>query len=279
MILTARTGALVGRTALRAGDVLRVGCGDDADLGVPHDRAMAPLHASLAVEPHGCRVRDLGSPGGTLVFGQRVTEVFARHGSPIACGHTEISTSADEEPVARASAVIREVSWTAEPAEQGVAAPLALLGGRPQLFALLDAARDRGVTAALKRGGERYASLFSGEHGGPLATHAPYLVELPPGSRLTGTLVTEAWGRSWGIFFTSDAPFEEVVASLQHLLFVHDDEGRQLYFRFYDPRVLRAFLPLTTVTQARLLFDVARTFIMEAEAPRTALVFGRIARP
>ncbi len=60
---------------------------------------------------------------------------------------------------------------------------------------------------------------------------------------------------------------------------MQDDDGRRLYFRFHDPRVLRAFLPLLTLAQARLLFDVARSFIMEAEAPGTALVFSRIARP
>jgi hypothetical protein len=55
---------------------------------------------------------------------------------------------------------------------------------------------------------------------------------------------------------------------LRRLLMVKlDDGGRRLYFRFYDPRVLRAFLPTCSVRQDEEMFgdrDI-HSFLVEGE--------------
>jgi hypothetical protein len=42
-----------------------------------------------------------------------------------------------------------------------------------------------------------------------------------------------------------------------------EKDGAPMYFRFYDPRVLRGFLPITTVRQEELVFGPVEQFLVE----------------
>jgi pSer/pThr/pTyr-binding forkhead associated (FHA) protein len=270
MRLTIEVGSWVGRTWIAAGQILRVGRDDAADVAVMHDEAMAPEHLELRVEGRGCRVRDLGSPGGTFVSGARVAHATVAHGAPIVAGRATLRVEPEGEPEGPESEAIRRISWTAA---AGAPVQSLLRALRQPLFALLDAARAPDTPALLLRSGERHRSLFTGPHADRLARHGPYLVQIPPGSSLLEALIDEGWGRSHGVYFTSDAPFERVLASLQRLLFVTDEGGKEMYFRFYDPRVLRPFLPVATPAQARAIFAAPRAFFVEGAEARTLLVF------
>jgi hypothetical protein len=47
---------------------------------------------------------------------------------------------------------------------------------------------------------------------------------------------------------------------------VEDDETRQrMYFRFYDPRVLREFMPIATLRQKDDLFEGVEAMLLEDE--------------
>src|SRR5262249_54263324 len=107
------------------------------------------------------------------------------------------------------------------------------------LFAVLDAARNPMVLALLFQAKDRWQSLYEGVEGDRLAAAAPYLVQLPKPSPLLETLARDAWG----IYLTCDQPFEAVRKHLRRFLLVTDEEGEELYFRYYDPRVLRVYLP------------------------------------
>jgi hypothetical protein len=55
---------------------------------------------------------------------------------------------------------------------------------------------------------------------------------------------------------------------------VKTEQGKMLYFRFYDPRVLRIFLPTCDAMQLRELFgDAIDSFILEDEDPAFAIRF------
>ncbi|MFN7932956.1 MAG: DUF4123 domain-containing protein [Bryobacteraceae bacterium] len=53
------------------------------------------------------------------------------------------------------------------------------------------------------------------------------------------------------LFCTSTAPLEQTHAHLRRFLLVKDDIGRQVYFRFWDPRVIAPFLESATPEERR----------------------------
>ena len=63
-----------------------------------------------------------------------------------------------------------------------------------------------------------------------------------------------------------------MLASQRHFLMI-ELEGEEVYFRFYDPRVLRGFLPNCTPGEIREFFGPIREFLMEAADPGTMLHF------
>jgi hypothetical protein len=145
---------------------------------------------------------------------------------------------------------------------------------REPLFAVYDAARSPQVLELLKTAQEKQQSLLEGAKGEALGPWAPYLVALPPGSALLETLVQEGWGKAWGIYFTCPLPFEEVRKHLRHFLTVRDEENVDCFFRFYDPRVLRAFLPVCTREELRTFFGPIRRFKMEGRPRQVLLDFS-----
>jgi Domain of unknown function (DUF4123) len=139
------------------------------------------------------------------------------------------------------------------------------------LYAVLDAARaPRALSIARQLG----TSLFDGDEAEALCEVAPYVVALAPSHWLFNELIGEAWGNAWGIFLTSRAPLAHVRAHLQRLMYV--EPGRM--FRFYDPRVLRAIVPVCTSDELDELFGPIERFIVESRTPTWAWEFSRDAR-
>jgi hypothetical protein len=131
------------------------------------------------------------------------------------------------------------------------------------LFALLDAARDPMILKLLLESKEEYQSLYQGAQGEKLVNFAPYLVRLPQQSPLLEKLVVNGWGKSWGVFLTCDKSLQEVRSHFRHFLMVKTEAGKDLYFRFYDPRVLGAFLPSCTSDEIKKFFGPVRSFLLE----------------
>jgi hypothetical protein len=135
------------------------------------------------------------------------------------------------------------------------------------LYALFDAARDSRVLRLLRASSEPYRSLYEGPQGEELADYAPYLVELPRSSNLLEPLVQQGWGQSWGMFLTSRSSFPEVRKHFRRFLLVQFEDGREAYFRFYDPRVLRRYLPTCTPEEIAKFFGPIEAFVLEDEKP------------
>jgi hypothetical protein len=55
---------------------------------------------------------------------------------------------------------------------------------------------------------------------------------------------------------------------------VADETGKLLYFRPYDPRVLRIFLPTCDAEQLEFMFGPIEAYFAEAEDPAQALRFS-----
>ena len=145
------------------------------------------------------------------------------------------------------------------------------------VFVVLDGASVPGLLGMLHELQPKHTCLYRGEIEPDLAEVAPYLVQLEPDAPFTDWVLTEGWGNHWGIFLTTRADFGTVHRHLRKLLIVHDPDGKPLYFRFYDPRVLRVFLPTCEAAELKDIFGgTIRYFMMENE---TNLELCRFACP
>lgn len=142
------------------------------------------------------------------------------------------------------------------------------------LFVIVDGARDRGVSVRVKALGLPYQSLYEGAVGAELAPYGPYLVQLPKdASALLGWL-NRSWGKAEGVFLAAEAPPCEIRRHLRRCLIV-ELRGRPVYFRFYDPRVLRRFLPECTHDEWIQFFGPIATYLTEADDASSLLRFRR----
>lgn len=118
-----------------------------------------------------------------------------------------------------------------------------------------------------------YECLFRGELKPDMAEVAPYLVRLVRGHGFTHWLIESGWGKHWNIFVLSRASLPELRRHFRTFFLVHDSNGKPLYFRYYDPRVLRVFLPTCNPEQLQSMFGPVTTYITEDEKPDGALRF------
>lgn len=130
------------------------------------------------------------------------------------------------------------------------------------LYFLADAAQDEVIYPRL-RGfavAEDVVPLYQGEAGVELAAVAPYLVSFGTGAQVFDWLWDTAWYRPWGVLIRSAAPIEDLRAHFRRLTRVQTEDGRVLLFRFYDPRVLSAFLPTCAAAEAAEMFGPVEAF-------------------
>ncbi|GAP34872.1 hypothetical protein ISF6_0355 [Piscinibacter sakaiensis] len=103
---------------------------------------------------------------------------------------------------------------------------------------------------------------------------APYVVALPEEHPFTEWLLAQGWAQNWGVFAISPGDLGDVWRHLRRTFRVQSPEGEVLYFRFYDPRVLRAFLPTCDTGQLKEFFGPVRHFLCEDEAGQGALLYS-----
>jgi hypothetical protein len=108
--------------------------------------------------------------------------------------------------------------------------------------------------------------LFAGNKEPGMAEVAPYLVKLEPQSEFTEWVVGTGWGNHWGTFVSSKHDFHTLRGHLRALTVVHRRDGTPLFFRYYDPRVLRIFMPTCTPAQLKQMFGPVEAFLAEGEA-------------
>ena len=270
LILEVRWGALAGRKAIVApGQVLRVGRAEPAGFVIPDDMKLSELHFELSWDGKSCWLRDLKSKVGTLIGGRYVEEGAVFNGDWVRAGLTDFSVYFENETPLPAPPQPEPI----EIQEARTQVLQCLRGQAEPLFAVLDAARDERILTLLHESVEECRSLYEGPQGDTLAEVAPYLVRLPTGSRLLESLVVEGWGRSWGVFLTSQHSFKDLRRQLRKFLMVQDALKQELYFRFYDPRVLREILPVFKSSQLQEIFERTDAFLVEGKVPSDVLRF------
>lgn len=220
-----------------------------------------------------CAENDLSALGGVYVNGKKVVQAELKHGDSLTAGGSAFLFEMGELAVApeRPAKPVRPLALSRE---QHANALAFFAAQRQPIYAVVDAARSPAVLSELTTHGELYYSLYDGPEGEVLADVAPYLVALPPQSALLSALLRDHWGDSRFTLLFADADFKNVRRQLRRFLMVEDEAGKQMYFRFYDPRVLRTFLPTCTPAECLDFFGPIAWFVLETEQQGIAQGFS-----
>jgi len=116
-------------------------------------------------------------------------------------------------------------------------------------YLLLDAARMGNQISEAKKLNSSYVSLFNSTTEHEQEDVAPYIFSFDPESEFARWYMSNGWGNGWGIMARSYASIEDLRTHFRKFLLTVDDLDQEIYFRFYDPRVLTIFLPNCTPDQ------------------------------
>jgi len=286
-ILLRVTAPELSEIELQPGEPCRIGSDPSlTDVCVP-DKELSAVHCIIECDVLGAQVRDLRGKNGTFVNGERITQRRLKDGDRITAGSVVIEIQME---LARPASVVQHGTASEEGKPDSVTSSSAgdddpearrerrltlLLQHQPSpLFAVLDGAASPDVLQFIGECGEQSRSLLVGENARNLIEVAPYLVAFPKDSKLLPKIVKQGWGSSWGVFLTSNHSFMDVFYHIRKFLTAHLQSGKQLYFRFYDPRVLRLYLPTCTPEEAENFFGPVSTFLIEGEDPAEAQEFA-----
>jgi len=131
------------------------------------------------------------------------------------------------------------------------------------VYAVLDGARNELIYPAVHQSGCEFECLYLGELDQELAEAAPYLVKLEKKDPFTEWLVQEGWGNSWGVFVRRAITIRNLKRHLRKFLMVYADDYKPLYFRYYDPRVLRAYIETCSTEELEELCPRLSLLMME----------------
>ena len=247
--------------ALEAGDVCRIGHGATAEMFLPDNFALGENHFLLGFDGFAGTLIDLGSETGTFRDGEKVLAVEIQSSCRITAGETEFAVLLDDEIENHAiDTPIKRFAGYLDAQED-------------TLFCLVDAARDKKILPLLQNSGAFYQSLYQGEAQTQLASVAPYLVRFNQGDVFLERLLRHGWGKRWLTFFTSADAFENLRRHFRKFIFVKDERGEIMYFRFYDPSILRTFLPACTAAELKQYFGGIGFFFLEQELPTSISKF------
>ncbi len=130
-------------------------------------------------------------------------------------------------------------------------------------YAILDGASVPDLPNILYEMNPANVCLYQGELSADLVYVAPYLVQLPLGTPFTEWVLSECWGKHWGIFAQSPLSLTRMRKHFRLLLTVYDETGNPMLFRYYDPRVLSSFLKTSNQEELDLIFDKVRYYFVE----------------
>lgn len=148
---------------------------------------------------------------------------------------------------------------------------------RCPLFAFVDGARESAGLYEAKQAGVASCSLFEGRMGERIDPVAPHLFDFPVRSAFRRWWFAQ-WGNSIGILVEANVDMDALRGHFRRLTIVRDDKRKKYFFRFYDPRVLRVFLPACTPEELDQFFGPILAFHCESDGGKELLTFTRAGR-
>jgi hypothetical protein len=143
------------------------------------------------------------------------------------------------------------------------------------VFTVLDGASVEQLPQLLWKHKPENICLYRGELEPDMAAVAPYLVQLEYDHPFTKLVCEKGWGNHWGIFVLTpvDVNIRDLRGHFRRFLMVYDPDGKLIYFRYYDPRVLRTYLPTCNAEDINIVFGSIGSYIAEDEESSNLLRF------
>jgi hypothetical protein len=146
------------------------------------------------------------------------------------------------------------------------------------VYAIFDGAIVDDLPAKLDQSGLQHVCLFPGQLDPELAAVVPYLLALEDDNPLTQEAIESGWMAHWGVYIQTPKKvgFREMRQHFRPFLKVRGLVGETMYFRYYDPRVLRVVLPTFDVSQRQAFYGPVKSLFVESESDAVALRFDAI---
>lgn len=144
-----------------------------------------------------------------------------------------------------------------------------------RIYGVLDGARDPRLRRWLIDTQLPGWCLYRGKLPPRLEDAAPWLVALPRGHAASGQILERIWGGACGVLLSTSLPSKELRRHLRRFLLAQTERGQVLLFRYYDPRVLRVYVPTLTADEAKEFFGGISTWLAEGVEPGQVHLFRR----
>ncbi|MCC7373202.1 MAG: DUF4123 domain-containing protein [Verrucomicrobiales bacterium] len=142
-------------------------------------------------------------------------------------------------------------------------------------YGVIDAARSYFRLGMVRLLAATTQCLFAGEKGNRLDDVAPHLFQYDVSGQVAELIVGPGKDNDCGILFDSTVGFEVVRRHFRRFLVVRRARDmKKVLFRFYDPRVLRAFLPACTDAELSEFFGPIAAFHCEGDDPGTVQTYA-----
>lgn len=127
------------------------------------------------------------------------------------------------------------------------------------LYAVLDACDQPSVPVKIRElGDDKAVSLFKGSTQEDYWAVAPYLARVDVA--LLRWMYEQLWESQWGIFVFAQVPLMDLYDHLRRFLVVTLPDEKNWFLRYYDPRVLPAFLSTCNDQEWKAFLGSARSY-------------------
>lgn len=133
-----------------------------------------------------------------------------------------------------------------------------------RLYAVVDAARGpMTIPPTLQAMTDKVACLYRGQALEEFGDDTAWVVGLASDESVLDWLLDNGFGKRWSIFLRSPLQLADVIRHLRKFTVIEDEEGTAHFFRFYDPRTLRQYLPIFTPEQNTAFFTGVTAWFCE----------------
>ena len=248
-------GRYAGTTYLvETGEVCTVGGRFGADLFLPNDSLLSPLHFVLKNEAETGVLEKLS--GQIFINNQPCEQGELAHGDFILAGETLFQLTIDGTETEHETVLGKLIEYLLKV---------------ENLCLLIDENLDRRILPMLHDHQADFRELKKDAKGFEAMTANPLLVKID--NRLLKTLVRSFWGKGWLVFFKPNKSWAQTVEYLQFLL-AKTQINNGVDLRFYDARMLRVVLGETEKQHAQYFFGAAEKYFVESQVPSHLFEFS-----